>query len=86
MDGDVKIFPGRRIAGANSAPSWRHAGATLAPKVLGVNGGATMAPLWRHGQCVRIPGLYCGVFAGFRSWETAQPLRLMAIFQGWRRA
>lgn len=44
MDGDVKIFR----AVASLAPTRRQAGATLAPKVLGVNGGATMAPLWRQ--------------------------------------
>lgn len=37
MDGDVKIFPDRRIGGA-----------MLAPGEFGVNGGAALAPLWRH--------------------------------------
>jgi len=86
MDGDVKIFPDRRIGGASMAPRWRRSGATRLVYLQMAISGARLASSWRHDQCIRIPKRFCGASAGFRCWEMARPLRLIANFQGRRRA
>ena len=44
MDGDVKIFPDRRIGGASMAPRWRRSGATRLVYLQMAISGAKLAP------------------------------------------
>ena len=73
MDGDVKIFPDRRIGGASMAPCWRQG-----------NLGLMVAPSWRRSGATRLVYLQMAISGAKLAPRPVHP-HLKAVLRGFRR-